>query len=57
MVQAAGRIDRMNSPFRDLYYYHLRSNSVIDQAITKAIKKKKIFNANNFYKKTLETQS
>ena len=48
LVQAAGRIDRMNTPFRDLYYYHLRSNSSIDLAIHTALKKKKKFNENKF---------
>jgi len=50
IVQAAGRIDRLNTPFKDLYYYHLRSNSSIDLAILNAIKKKKIFNMNTFIK-------
>lgn len=44
LEQAAGRIDRMNTPFKDLYYYHLRSHASIDMAIAKAIKEKKIFN-------------
>lgn len=44
MVQAAGRIDRLNTPFRDLYYYHIRSNSIIDIAIKNALKKKRNFN-------------
>lgn len=48
MVQSAGRIDRLNTPFKKLYYYHIRSNSVIDLAIAKAIKKKKDFNINRF---------
>ncbi len=48
MVQAAGRIDRLNTPFADLYYYHLRSTSAIDLAIAKAIKKKKSFNIRTF---------
>ena len=48
MVQAAGRIDRLNTKFRDLYYYHLRSNAAIDVAISKALKTKKNFNANKF---------
>lgn len=52
MVQAAGRTDRLNSPFKDLYYYHLRSNSSIDIAISNAIKKKKMFNANSFVNKS-----
>lgn len=50
MVQAAGRIDRVNTPFKDLYYYHIRSNSGIDIAITKALRKKKNFNENVFLK-------
>lgn len=49
-VQAAGRIDRINTKFRDLYFYHLISNSPIDLAISKAIKMKKDFNANLFMK-------
>ena len=44
MTQAAGRIDRMNTKFVDLYYYHLKTRSGIDLAISKAIKEKKIFN-------------
>ena len=48
MVQSAGRIDRLNSPFSDLYYYHIRSSSTIDLSIAKAIKKKKNFNIQNF---------
>lgn len=48
LVQAAGRINRMNTPFRDLYYYHLRSNSSIDLAINTALKKKKKFNESKF---------
>ena len=44
MCQAAGRIDRLNSPFMDLYYYHLKSRSGIDLAISKALRQKKKFN-------------
>ncbi len=50
MVQAAGRIDRLNTPFKDLYYYHLRTNAPIDVAILKALKQKKNFNINKFVK-------
>lgn len=48
LVQAAGRINRMNTPFKDLYYYHLRSRSPIDNAIHMALVKKKKFNENKF---------
>lgn len=41
--QAAGRIDRLNTPFDDLYYYHMVSKSFIDISIGKALKGKKNF--------------
>lgn len=44
MTQAAGRIDRLNTPYTDLYYYHLKSRSGIDLAISKALRDKKKFN-------------
>lgn len=44
MTQAAGRIDRLNTKFVDLYYYHLKSRSGIDLAISKALREKKKFN-------------
>lgn len=43
MEQSSGRIDRLNTPFTDLYYYHLKSRSGIDMGIAKALSKKKKF--------------
>lgn len=48
--QAAGRIDRRNTPFTDLYYYHLITKSPIDRAIKSAVLHKKIFNESAFVK-------
>ena len=48
LTQAAGRIDRLNTPFENLYYYHLRSTAPIDIAIYQALKKKKKFNESKF---------
>ena len=44
LLQAKGRVDRLNTKFIDLYYYHLKSRSGIDLAISKALKEKKAFN-------------
>ena len=52
MTQSAGRIDRMNTPFTDLYYYHLISRAPIDLAIRRAIKAKRNFNESMFAKGT-----
>ena len=48
MQQAAGRIDRLNTPYRDLYYYHLKTKSGIDLAISKALSEKRNFNERKY---------
>lgn len=50
LAQAEGRIDRLNSPYLHLYYYHLKSRSSIDVAISKALSEKKQFNENRWLK-------
>jgi hypothetical protein len=50
MTQASGRIDRLNTPFKDLYYYHLKTRSGIDLAISKALRDKKKFNETRWAK-------
>lgn len=50
MVQAAGRTDRLNTPYTDLYYYHLKSKAPIDLGIGRSLKNKKNFNEMKFVK-------
>lgn len=51
MVQACGRINRANTPFVDLYYYHFNCRFGIDLAISQTLKDKKEFNENKYVKK------
>lgn len=53
--QAAGRIDRFNTPFTDLQYYHLKSRSGIDLAIGRALKEKKKFNETRYVRRNFKT--
>lgn len=50
MQQSAGRIDRMNTTYMELYYYHFKTTSKIDLAISRALRNKKKFNENGFVK-------
>lgn len=52
MQQAAGRTDRLNTPYTDLYYYHLKSRSGIDLAISRALNEKRSFNENRYIVRT-----
>ena len=49
--QAEGRIDRLNTPFTDLYYYHFKSPAPIDIAINRALTQKRNFNESAFLRK------
>lgn len=63
MKQASGRIDRRNTPYKDLYYYHLKSKSGIDLAISRALNEKRDFNylgyskRYSFFKKEIRNES
>ena len=54
LEQACGRIDRLNTPYKDLYYYHLKSRSGIDLAIAKCLNEKKDFNESRFITKFIK---
>ena len=48
--QAQGRIDRLNTPFVNLNYYVLMSESPIDKMVAKALKNKENFNEKDYLK-------
>ena len=48
LKQARGRIDRLNTPYADLYYYYLYSTAPIDKAIRAALAAKRDFNEKTF---------
>jgi hypothetical protein len=53
--QAKGRIDRLDTPFTDLWYYVLRSSSLIDSAIFKALSNKHDFNLKQGLKEMMKS--
>ena len=55
-MQAQGRIDRLNTPFQDLYYYVLTSNSSIDKKIKEALSEKRDFNEAVFVRNLSEIE-
>lgn len=54
MTQAAGRIDRLNTPYKELFYIYMKTGSPIDQKIDKDLANKKDFNMNRWYKDSLK---
>ena len=49
--QAHGRVDRINTPFVDLFYYRFMSRAMIDKAVRASLLEKKDFNEAAFIKR------
>lgn len=49
LQQCKGRIDRMTTPYSDLYYYYLRGKTDIDRMIGRALDRKEIFNEREYF--------
>ncbi|MDD3288129.1 MAG: DEAD/DEAH box helicase family protein [Alphaproteobacteria bacterium] len=56
LVQSAGRIDRMNTSFMHLYYYHLISGAPIEAAIQTSLTHKENFNEKRWLQNELGSQ-
>ena len=52
MEQSEGRINRVNTSFKDLFYVYLKSPASIDDAIERSIRSKKKFNERNWVEST-----
>ena len=52
MEQSEGRINRVNTSFKNLYYVYLKSLASIDDAIERSIRSKKKFNERNWVEST-----
>lgn len=55
MEQSKGRIDRLNTPYSDLYYYILKSESPSDKAVWRALQTKETFNERKIAEKIWES--
>jgi hypothetical protein len=56
MEQASGRIDRMNTPYTDLFYYQLITKNTIDDKIAEAVDNKKTFTERGFVTELTRSQ-
>lgn len=54
MLQASGRIDRCNTPFRELNYFVLTNDSPIEYRIRDCLKRKEKFNENAYKEELYE---
>lgn len=52
-VQAAGRIDRLNTPYKHLYYYHIKCEASIDKVISESLNRKEEFNESVYLEELL----
>ena len=55
-TQAAGRIDRLNTPYKDLYYYHVKSEAPIDKVISESLNRKEEFNESVYLEELLNEE-